>query len=49
MEHIFWLFLSIACIIWYLVITGYVAFRVAFDIKKMLKNLADTQEKNQEQ
>ena len=49
MEHIFWLILSLACLAWYLFVTGYIAFRGAFDIKNMLKNIAATHEKNQEQ
>ena len=28
-----------ACILWYLTITGYVAVKGAYDIKSMLKNL----------
>ena len=49
MQHIFWLLLSLACLAWYLFVTGYIAFRGAFDIKKMLKNIAETHEKKQEQ
>ena len=39
MEHKFWLFLSIGCVVWYLSITGYIAFRGLFDIKNMLKDI----------
>jgi len=38
-EHLFWWLLSMACILWYLTITVYVAFKGAHDIKHMLKNL----------
>ena len=40
-EHLFWWLLSMACILWYLTITGYVAIKGAYDIKNMLKNLGD--------
>lgn len=39
MEHKFWLFLSVGCILWYLGVTGYIAFRGFFDIKNMLKDI----------
>jgi len=39
MEHWFWLSLSIGCILWYLTITGYVAYHGAKDIRSMLKNM----------
>ena len=39
MEHKFWLFLSIGCILWYLAVTGYIAFRGLLDIKSMLKEI----------
>ncbi|MBN2210562.1 MAG: hypothetical protein JW709_04125 [Sedimentisphaerales bacterium] len=36
----FWLFLSIGCIGWYLVVLGYVAVKGAGDIKRMLAQLS---------
>jgi hypothetical protein len=40
-EHFFWWLLTMACVIWYLTITVYVAIKGATDIKEMLKRLAD--------
>lgn len=40
-EHWFWWLLTMACLIWYILVTGYVAVRGAFDIKNMLRRLAD--------
>ena len=40
-EHWFWGFLTIAALAWYILITGYVAVRGAFDIKKMLRRLSE--------
>ena len=48
MKHIFWLLLSLACLAWYLFVTGYIAFRGALDIRKMLKNIAALHEKKQD-
>jgi hypothetical protein len=39
MQHYFWLLLTIFCLGWYLVITGYIVFRGADDIKKMLEQI----------
>ncbi len=36
MQQYFWLLLTIFCLAWYLVITGFIVFRGAKDIKKML-------------
>lgn len=44
MEHWFWLLLSISCIIWYLTITCYVAYRGVKDIRNMLKNMGINKE-----
>jgi hypothetical protein len=38
-EHLFWLLLSLACIVWYIFITIYVAIKGFIDIKTMLKRL----------
>lgn len=39
MGEVFWLILTIACIIWYSTITFFVAFKGVGDIKDILKNL----------
>lgn len=44
----FWFILTMAAMIWYIVITAYVAFKGVGDIKEMLKNLSDKHEKNEE-
>lgn len=38
----FWWLLTMACVVWYLTITVYVAIRGAADIKGMLKRLSDS-------
>lgn len=38
-EHPFWLALTVLCLLWYSVITLYVAFRGAIDIRHMLEIL----------
>ena len=40
MEHWFWLLLSVTCTVWYSTITVYVAYKGAYDIKHMLRDLA---------
>lgn len=40
-SHWFWLGLTILCLIWYSVITLYVAVRGGFDIKHMLRALSE--------
>ncbi len=35
----FWYYLTIASVIWYSVVTLYVAFKGTFDIREMLENL----------
>ncbi|MFM8439657.1 MAG: hypothetical protein ACKN97_00040 [Acidobacteriota bacterium] len=37
----FWYYLTIASVIWYSVVTLYVAFKGTFDIREMLENLRD--------
>jgi hypothetical protein len=37
----FWWTMTLACMVWYSTITVYVAVRGAFDIRSMLKRLAD--------
>ncbi len=37
--HWFWYLLSLACIVWYSIVTGYVAVRGAMDIRTMLRHL----------
>jgi len=46
-NHPFWASLTLAVLVWYSSITVYVAIRGAFDIKHMLRTLAD-QHGNQE-
>jgi len=41
MSEIFWTILTVACLIWYTVVTVYVAIKGAGDIKEMLRNLAE--------
>lgn len=40
-EHWIWWTLTMICVVWYSTITVYVAIRGAFDIKHMLRRLAD--------
>lgn len=40
MIKLFWLGLSVACIAWYFVLLGLVAFKGGADIKEMLFNLS---------
>ena len=39
--HWVWYLMTAACVVWYSTITIYVAYKGAFDIKHMLKRLAD--------
>jgi hypothetical protein len=39
-QHWFWWLLTMACIVWYLTITVYVAIKGAADIKNMLARLS---------
>ena len=39
-EHWFWWALTMACVVWYSIVTGYVAVRGAFDIRSMLERLS---------
>lgn len=39
MEHWFWLSMIVACLTWYMFITGYVAYKGAYDIRSMLNRL----------
>ena len=41
MYKTFWLILTAACLVWYTVVTVYVAIKGAGDIKEMLRNLAE--------
>lgn len=47
-EHWFWFGITMACVIWYSVITLYVAVRGALDIRTMLRHLARRHEINKE-
>ena len=42
--HSFWFFLTWACVIWYAVITIYIAIRGSADIREMLRRLKDKRE-----
>ena len=44
--HWFWWLLTIAALAWYILITGYVAVRGVFDIKRMLRALAEKGREN---
>ena len=39
-NHPFWALLTLAVLVWYSIVTVYVAIRGAVDIKQMLRNLA---------
>ena len=41
-EHPFWWLLTMACVVWYMTITVYVAIRGAARHKEMLKRLRDS-------
>lgn len=45
--HWFWLAMTAAVLVWYSVITVYVAVRGAFDIKEMLGNLGRLQKEQE--
>jgi hypothetical protein len=40
LDHWFWLGLSVACVVWYTTITGYVAVKGWADIQSMFRGLA---------
>jgi hypothetical protein len=42
MEHWIWLLIALACVGWYLVITGYIAWKGVADIGTMLKKIKDS-------
>ena len=42
-AHPFWWLLAMTCVVWYSTITVYVAFKGVFDIKNMLRRLAEKQ------
>ena len=46
-EHIIWWLLTMACVIWYLAITWYVAIKGAKDLKNMLGARSRTAESNE--
>jgi hypothetical protein len=49
LKHWFWFSATMLVVIWYSSITIYVAIRGAADIKHMLRNLAQGQERKREQ
>ena len=42
MAKTFWLILTVAALLWYSIVTVYVAIKGAGDIRQMLKNLSET-------
>ncbi len=46
-THIFWLILTIACVLWYSFVTVYVAIRGASDIRTMLGRLGQMRERSE--
>ncbi len=40
-EHWFWTLLMAACVVWYSTVTVYVAIRGCFDIRRMVRRLAE--------
>ena len=44
----FWFILTMAAVIWYTVITAYVAFKGVGDIKEMLRNLSKKGKKEEQ-
>ena len=46
-EHWFWGLITLAVLIWYSTITIYVAYKGAYDIKHMLRDLAADHAKRQ--
>ena len=45
MAELFWLVLSLGCLIWYFVMLGLVIFKGAGDIRELLARLVDAAEK----
>ena len=43
MKHWFWWAMSAACVVWYSTITVYAAVKGVFDIRNMLRRLAEKQ------
>ena len=43
-EHWFWWLITMACVLWYLTITIYVAVKGSFDIKAMFARLRQTRD-----
>jgi cell division protein FtsB len=48
MQQYFWLLLTIISLGWYLIIMGYIAFRGAGDIKKMLAQIKKQRDEGDE-
>jgi len=42
-EHWFWWLVTMACVVWYLTVTVYVAIKGAADIRSMLDRLSSNQ------
>ncbi len=47
-DHWFWFALTIACLVWYSLVTVYVAVRGAYDIRGMLSHLGAKRRINDE-
>lgn len=41
-DHWFWFALTMACLLWYSLVTIYVAVRGAYDIREMLRRLGES-------
>lgn len=48
-NHPFWALLTLAVLVWYSIVTVYVAIRGAVDIKQMLRKLAAQNDDSQEE
>jgi len=46
MGEVFWLILTVACVVWYSTITFYVAIKGVGDIKNILKSLKSNLDEN---
>ncbi len=46
-DHWFWLFLSVACVVWYMTVTVFVAIKGFSDIKSMFTKLAKQKDESE--
>ena len=47
-DHPFWWMITTAVVVWYSTITVYIAFKGVFDIREMLENLRQRDERTDE-